>query len=40
MRNKLSKIPEFSYLNDNEYDRSKPGNKTKSFNVPKESVKP
>ena len=40
MRNKLSKIPEFSYLNDDEYDRSKSGNKTKSFNVPKESVKP
>ena len=40
MRNKLSKIPEFFYLNGDEYDRSKPGNKTKSFNVPKESVKP
>lgn len=39
IRNKLSRIPEFSYLKDSEYDRSKAGNKTKSFNIPKESVK-
>ncbi len=39
IRHKLSRIPEFSYLTDNEYDRSKPGTKTKSFNIPRESVK-
>lgn len=39
IRQKLSKIKEFSYLRDNEYDRSKTGNKTKSFNIPTENVK-
>lgn len=39
IRHKLSTIPEFSYLKENEYDRINPNNKTKSFNVPKESVK-
>lgn len=39
IRNKLKKIPEFSYLDEDEYDRSKSGHKTKSFNIPKESVK-
>ena len=39
IRNKLSAIPEFSYLKSSEYDRSKSGNKTKSFNIPRESVK-
>ncbi|MCX6824080.1 MAG: hypothetical protein NT085_03050 [candidate division SR1 bacterium] len=38
MRNKLMQTPDFSYLKDSEYDRSQPGNKTKSFNVPKENV--
>jgi len=38
IRNKLSTIPEFAYLKDNEYDRSQSGNKTKSFNIPKENV--
>ena len=39
MRKKLSAISEFSYLKDDEYDRSSPNNKTKSFNIPKESAK-
>lgn len=39
IRRKLSSISEFSYLKDDEYDRSSPNNKTKSFNIPKESAK-
>ncbi len=38
IRNKLSALPEFSYLKEPEYDRTNPNNKTKSFNIPKESV--
>ncbi|MEI6117904.1 MAG: hypothetical protein WCP92_01260 [bacterium] len=39
MRNKLMQTSDFSYLKDSEYDRSQSGNKTKSFNMPKENVK-
>lgn len=39
IRWKLTKLPQYNYLKGNEYDRSVSGNKTKSFNIPKESLK-
>lgn len=38
IRQKLSKIPEFSYLVRAEYDRTNPNTKTKSFNIPSDKV--
>ena len=38
IRNKLIKVPEFSYLSDPEYDRTVSGNKTSSFNIPASSI--
>lgn len=38
IRQKLSKLPEFAYLAETQYDRSNPNTKTKSFNVPASAI--